>query len=93
MATINTVTFDRNSLELKIALNGPRRAQNINLPGVKANGAEGPWANGTTLSGVTGTASKAVVAFNDGSHLTLTLQGNTPRSFSQGRALTSTTTG
>ena len=89
MANINSVTFNQNTLNIRCE--GPLTIQNIDFPGVTSNGSSGPWPNNTTPKGVYGTARKAVVAFNNGTIISLNV--NRPRSFAQGSYLTVSASG
>ncbi|KAF8424810.1 hypothetical protein EV426DRAFT_573551 [Tirmania nivea] len=89
MASIECVTFDNNTLDLKIKTSEESLSVvNLNLPGVMSNGNQGPWQNNTKIKGVSGTATKAIVMFNNNTHKTLELENT--RTFLQGRNLTVT---
>lgn len=89
MATINSVTYNLNTLNIRLA--GPLTIKNIDFPGVTSNGRSGPWPNNTTPNGVYGTARTAVVAFNNGTIISLNV--SIARSFAQGSSLTVSASG
>jgi len=86
MASASDLIFNNNTIEIKL----DDSVKSINIPGVTAEGQPGPWDNGKTITGVSGSALQVELCLHHGEMAPLDLIEAPQGGFPEGWQLSAT---